>query len=132
MADAQRRILIVGRDEHDAKKLAHILQHSNYEVAVSDDQYGAVKTANEGAVDMIIAEHDREYIDGIELLRRLKQANSDVKVIMLSRLLDMDTYLNVMNQGCDDCLEKSCDREEVLRVVECVLKRRVETQSGVN
>ena len=131
MADAQKRILIVGHDTHDSQRLAHLLKNYDYQVIVSNSRSVALKSAGKGEVDMVIADHDRD-VNGVDLASELKRTNAGVKVVMRSNLLDLETYLEVMNHGCDDCLEKSCPQEELLRVVGCVLKSRVEAQSGVN
>ena len=131
MADTRKRILIVESNPHDAQKLAGILADCDYQVTLADNRNLALKTAGEGSVDMVIADHDR-HINGIDLTREIKRTNADVKVVMMSDTLDLDTYLKVMNHGCDDCLEKSCKKEELLRVVGCVMKHRVEAHSGMN
>ena len=131
MADAQKRILIVGSNSHDTRRLAGFLADCDDQVTLADDRNLALKTVNEGSVDMVIADHDRR-INGIDLVGELKRVNTDVKVVMLSDMLDLDTYLEVMNHGCDDCLEKSCEKEELLRVVGSVLKHHVEAHSGMN
>ena len=131
MADAQKRILIVGHDTHDSRRLAHFLENYDYQVVVSNSWSVALKSAGNGKVDMVIADHDRD-VNGVNLARELKRTNAGIKIVMRSNLLDLETYLKVMNHGCDDCLEKSCTQEELLRVVGCVLKNRVEAHSGVN
>jgi len=132
MAVAVKHILLVGRDTEDANKLARLLAKSNYQVTVVEDENEALGTVLERDVDLVITDHDNEFIDGIHLTRQLKQANTEVKIVMVSRLLDLDTYLRVMNEGCYDCLEAPFKTEELLRVVENALHRAAEIRSGLN
>jgi len=132
MAVAVKHILIVGRDTEDANQLAHLLAQSRYEVTVVDDPSEALGAVLERGVDLVITDHDNEFIDGVHLTRQLRQANNEVKIVMVSRLLDLDTYLRVMNEGCYDCLEAPCKAEDLLRVVGNALNRAAEVQSGLN
>lgn len=132
MAVAIKRILIIGRDIEDAGKLASLLANSNYQVTVVKNENEVLGSVEGGDVDLVIADHDREFINGINLTRQIKQANSNTRVVMVSRLLDLETYLQIMNEGCFDCLELPTKAEEVLRVVESALTCVAEANSGLN
>lgn len=134
MADTPKRILIVGRDSEDSGRLARLLSNSNsnYQVSVAEDEANALCTIQEGLVDLVITDHDNKSINGIHLTQRVVQSNAKVKVVMVSRLLDLDTYLQVMNEGCYDCVEAPYKVEDVLRVVQCALNRAAGVHSGLN
>lgn len=122
MTVATKHILVVGRDSDDAARLARMLEESNYDVTLASDPALALESVQGGGVDLVITDHDEESINGINLLLALKQINPGVKVVMVSRLMDLDTYLKVMNLGCEDALEMPFQVSEMLRVVENALK----------
>lgn len=132
MADTPKRILIVGRDSEDSSRLASLLTNSHYQVSVAEDEANALCTIQEGLVDLVITDHDNESLNGIHLTQQVVQTNAKVKVVMVSRLLDLDTYLQVMNEGCYDCLEAPCKVEDVLRVVERAFEKAAAMQTGMN
>jgi len=132
MEVAIKRILIVGRDSEDSSRLARLLTHSKYHVTVVEDQNTAVGAVQAGDVDLVITDHDNKSINGVNLVKQLKQANTDIRVVMVSRLLDLETYLDVMNEGCYDCLEAPCKVEDVLRVVERAFEKAAAMQTGMN
>ncbi len=130
MAAPRTRIMIVDADAEHGANLARALRERNYEVATTRSCDEVLRSAAEGKFDLVLTDHSHPEIDGIELTRKVKSTGRDLKVVFFSDALDLDMYIKEMNCGAEDCLEKPCKPEEVLRVIETSLRRKVDGQSG--
>lgn len=62
------------------------------------------------------------YINGLELVKRIKKYNTDAKVFILSADLNIDTIMTAYDIGCDDYLKKPFDIRELLAKIDIVKK----------
>ncbi len=118
METTRKTILIIDSDSRHSANLAGILQKKGYQVRRAWDPDEAVESALHGGVELVLTDHNAPAIDGIGLTRKLKNAGRGVHVIFFSESLDLDMYLAAMNNGAEDCLEKPCKPDELLRAVE--------------
>ena len=130
MAAPRTRIMIVDADAEHGARLAKLLRDQNYDVETTRSCDDVLYSAAKGKFDLVLTDHSRPEIDGIELTRKVKSTGRDVKVVFFSNALDLDMYIQEMNCGAEDCLEKPCRPEEVLRVIETSLHRKVDAQGG--
>ena len=71
-------------------------------------------------------------MDGLEVLRRVKEAHPDVDVIMVTGLSQIDTAVQAMKLGAFDYLSKPFDPDELQLVVKRALERRALLQENLN
>ena len=122
METVHNTILIIDSDSHHCANMAGILQKKGYQVRRAGDPDEAVENARHGEVNLVLTDHNAPVIDGIGLTRRLKNTGRDVHVIFFSESLDLDMYLEAMNSGAEDCLEKPCKPDDLLRAVESLIR----------
>ena len=118
MSAMKRSVVIVDSDESHGLRLASALRKRNFHVRLTDNPNQAISEAERGGIDFVLTDHKMPRINGIELTRRLKNRNADVGVLFFSQDLDLEMYIEEMNCGAEDCLEKPCDTRDVLRVLE--------------
>jgi DNA-binding NtrC family response regulator len=63
-------------------------------------------------------------IDGVEVLRRIKEGHPDVDVIMITGLSEIGTAVQAMKLGAFDYLPKPFDPDELKLVIHRALERR--------
>jgi len=71
-------------------------------------------------------------MDGLEVLRRVKEAHPDIDVIMVTGLSQIDTAVQAMKLGAFDYLPKPFDPDELKLVVHRALERRQLMQENVD
>jgi DNA-binding NtrC family response regulator len=71
-------------------------------------------------------------MDGLEVLRRVKEAHPDVDVIMVTGLSQIDTAVQAMKLGAFDYLSKPFDPDELQLVVKRALERRALLEENLN
>ncbi len=73
-------------------------------------------------VDMIITDINMPFIDGMEMARRIKDTNPDIKVIVLTGYNEFDYAVKGIEVGVEGFILKPIDKEEV----ETVLKKAID------
>lgn len=109
------RVLLVDDEERFVLNLAKLLRGRGFEVATAFDGpagIAAVET-NEG-FDVVLLDVKMPGMDGIEALRRIKEASPDTEVLMLTGHANVETGIEAMREGALDYLMKPCDIEDLV------------------
>ncbi|MGD9123647.1 MAG: sigma-54 dependent transcriptional regulator [Desulfarculaceae bacterium] len=117
------RILVVDDEQHVRRVLEVMLKRSGYEVHTAEGgQAGLDKFAGE-IYDLVILDLRMPDLDGISVLSRIRQAEPDQTVLMITAYASVETALEAMKQGAFDYIGKPFKEEEILLVVEKALER---------
>jgi len=73
--------------------------------------------------DIIILDLMLPDIDGLEVLRRLRDSRVETPVLILSGLTESETKVKGLASGADDYLTKPFDRAELLARIQAVVRR---------
>lgn len=121
--EAMSRILVVDDDDTVAEVVTSYLQAAGMDVERCVDGLSAVDRAVATAPDLIVLDLMLPGIDGIEVLRRLRQRAVTSPVIMLTALGDSDDRIRGLEVGADDYLTKPFSPRELVLRVQSVLRR---------
>lgn len=119
-----KRIQIVDDDPADAKQLQSILTTSGYEVQVTSDCEAFLAGIATLDATLVILDLRMPGMGGLEVLKRLASARSDIPVIMVSGRGDIRSAVKAIKAGAADFLEKPVDPEELVEVVKRVSGRQ--------
>lgn len=78
------KILLAEDEKELSRALTAILEHSKYSVDAAYNGLEALELANNNAYDAMIFDIMMPKMDGIELLRRLRESGNYTPVIMLT------------------------------------------------
>src|SRR5437763_16525819 len=78
------RILIVDDEESTRELFAELLQRWGYEVDQTADGHGALKLAAETHPDVIISDLVMPKLDGLALVRALREEQRDTQVVIVT------------------------------------------------
>jgi DNA-binding NtrC family response regulator len=118
------RILIVDDEEIVIKSCLRILAGDEFEVESVQDGREALKKIEENPYDVVILDIMMPNIDGLEVLRRVKETHPNVDVIMITGLSQVDTAVQAMKLGAFDYISKPFEPDELKLVVYRALERR--------
>ena len=101
-----------------------------YKLAVAKDGREGFEIATEIIPDLIISDVMMPFMNGFELLKKLRsdEHTSHIPVIMLTAKTDMDSKLQGIQSGADAYLEKPFNIEELQTRVEKLLELRKNLQ----
>src|SRR5215471_6363935 len=110
-------------DDHDVIELvAPVLESEGYNVVAYPDGPAALNGFKELQPDLVILDIRMPQMDGIELLRRLRQ-KSDMPVTLLTGRLDETDELIGLRIGADDFIRKPFSLRVLIERVRTVLRR---------
>ncbi len=118
-----KRILIIEDEEKIARFLQLELEHEGYTVDLAQDGRSGLDRALQGAYALIILDVMLPSLNGMEVLRRLRQT-SDVPVIMLTAKDDTMDKVMGLDIGADDYVTKPFVIEELLARIRVAFKHK--------
>ncbi len=127
MALDKKCILIVDDEENSRTGLSKILARSGYEVVTAGDGKEALDKVTEIDCHLVITDMKMPNMGGIELLKQVKKLKPNIGVIMVTAYGEVDSYLEAMNLGAFEYLNKPLRVDELKRVISKVL---AEQQGG--
>lgn len=129
------RILVVEDEEALALKLERALVRAEHEVKRLGDGPGALAEAKERRYDLVLLDVNLPGFDGFEVLRQLREAGVDSRIMMLTAQAEIEDRVAGLKGGADDYLTKPFAMEELLARVDALARRggavEVETQLEV-
>ena len=100
------RILVVEDEFSLADIIATKLRKEKYNVDISLDGEDGLDNALRGVYDLIILDIMLPKINGIEILKEIRDNNIDTKVIMLTAKSSLDDKLIGFENGANDYITK--------------------------
>ncbi len=116
-------ILVVEDEKHMAVSLSTLLS-PEYQVATAETGSAGVELATSKSVDIILLDLMLPDISGIEVLKRVKNADPAPEVIVITAVRDVKTAVEAMKLGAFDYIEKPFDGEELLLTISKALERQ--------
>ena len=117
------KVLIVDDEEAVVKALAGALEDEGYGCVVAKDGREALEVFMRERPDVALLDVWMPDMDGLEVLKRIKEVDSECPVIMISGHATVATAVKAMKMGAIDFLEKPLSIEALLLTVERALRR---------
>lgn len=115
----EKTILLVDDEAGIRKVLAISLTDSGYTVHTAENGQQALRVFKKIAPSIVLTDIKMPDMDGIELLRRIKEENPDTEVIMFTGHGDMDLAIKSLKYDATDFVTKPINDD----VLEIALKR---------
>ncbi len=106
-------ILVVDDQESIRESLAEMLQLSGHSVRTAKDGIEAVKSVKQDEVDLVISDVRMPGMDGIALLREVKNINPDILFILMTAYGTVDSAVGAIKLGAEDYIIKPFDLLEM-------------------
>jgi two-component system response regulator ChvI len=116
-------IALVDDDKNILASVSMLLEQEGYHVRTFTDGAAALTALTTTPPDMAILDIKMPRMDGLELLRRLRQANEALPVIFLTSKDEEIDELMGLNAGADDYIRKPFSQRLLLERVRAVLRR---------
>jgi DNA-binding NtrC family response regulator len=118
------RILVVDDEANARAALAEILRQEGFNVETAADGFKALARMEEFGPDVVLTDLKMPGMDGVELLRKVRDAESEVPVVLMTAFGAVETAVSAMREGAADYLTKPLNTDELLVVLERALERR--------
>jgi two-component system OmpR family response regulator len=117
------RILVVEDDSVLAAALTRALNQAAYAVDLADNGDAANLALDAASYDLVVLDLALPKVDGLNVLRRLRDRRSRVPVLILSARDSLDDRVKGLDLGADDYMTKPFDLPEFEARVRALMRR---------
>ncbi len=122
------QILVVDDDLDLLEELTHVLQEEKYKVDTAADGEQALDKLFEHLYDIVLLDIMLPKIDGLTVLKEMRQNQINTPVLMLTAKGDVDDKIKGLDSGADDYLAKPFDMAELMARIRALLRRSGENK----
>ena len=117
-------LLIVDDDATIRESLADALADEGFSVRTADSAESALAVIGAGGVDVVLSDIKMPGLDGIALLRLLRERGTGIDVVLMTAFDDMPTVVAGMREGALEFLVKPLELVALRRVLAAVFSDR--------
>jgi DNA-binding NtrC family response regulator len=118
------QILIVDDEDIVLRSCQRILRGEEYGIDVARDGFEALAMVGEKDYDVLVLDIMMPKMDGIEVLRRVKESHPEIEVLMITGLNEIGTAVKAMKLGAFDYLPKPFEPDGLKQAVARAFERR--------
>lgn len=108
------KILVVDDEQGIRAALGQLLEYEGYDVRTAKSATEGLAEFEKWRPELVFMDVKMAGMDGIEALRRIKQIDSSVSVVMISGHATIQTAVEATQLGAYDILEKPLDTDRIL------------------
>ncbi len=117
------RVLVIEDDRETAAFLQKSLKESGHTADLAEDGEGGLSMARGGGYDILIVDRMLPQLDGLTVVKTLRQEEDRTPALILSALGDVDDRVKGLRAGGDDYLTKPYAYTELLARIEALARR---------
>ncbi|MGH1363591.1 MAG: sigma-54-dependent transcriptional regulator [Calditrichia bacterium] len=107
------RVMVVDDEENIREVLSNYLESLGYEVVTATDGQNALDNFEAGSFDLIVSDLLMPAIDGLELLKQIREKDKDVIFLMITGYPSIETAVEAIKKGAYDYITKPFHMEDV-------------------
>ncbi len=111
------KILVVDDEVKECELLKRFLERKGYEVIISNSGMHALEKVKSKKPDIILLDIIMPEMDGIEVLRRIREFDKDVCIIMVTVVNDKSTGMEALKIGADEYITKPVNLNYLDKVI---------------
>jgi DNA-binding response OmpR family regulator len=125
MAAKQRlNVRVVDRDEASNIELKDFLTKEGYQAAVLTEPDQVVEEVKQGRFQMVLLDVSPPADPGVELLQKVRAADSDICVIALTAAPSVPVAVRTLKSQAFDYLQKPLEMDELRAVIQAAIREK--------
>jgi DNA-binding response OmpR family regulator len=120
----QLNVLVVDRDEGSNVQIKDYLTTEGYQAEVVTDAEQVVEEIKGGRFQLVILDVSPPEERGVDLLERIRSADSDICVIAMTEMPTVETAVRTLKSQAFDYLQKPLELEELHAVVQAAIREK--------
>ena len=114
----QWKILVVDDDVSITRSIKRILETGDYKVSSADTGERGLRLLEKSDFDLLLLDLRLGSMDGLEVLKQVKEQNPDQLVIMITGFANVSSAVEAMKRGAYDYIQKPFSADELGLAVE--------------
>ena len=117
-------ILVVDDGQSQREMLRDFLRSEGHTVTEADNGEKALNTVLGGHFDLILLDYKMPGMDGLQVLKEVKQINPEIDVIIITAYGTIETAVEALKAGAIDYITKPVELDELIILVNRIAERR--------
>ena len=118
------RILVIDDEEEIRESLKRFLEYDGYECLSAPSGQTGLARVEQGDPDLVFLDIKMPGMDGLEVLRRIREKDESLPVVVISGHGDVGTAVEATKLGAFDFLEKPLESKRVTVTIRNALRQR--------
>ncbi len=114
----QKTILLADDDDNLRRVLEYQLTEAGFEIQTAKDGAEALDIFGRNDFDCVITDLRMPKLSGLEFLEKIKSADAEIPVIVITAFGEVETAVTAMKAGAFDYINKPFNRDEILLTIE--------------
>ncbi len=131
MSKKSTRILVVDDEEIVRESLSGWLEKDGHTIGTAANGLAALQALEEKPWSILLVDLKMPGIDGLEVLRRVKEKHPETAILIMTAYATVDTAVKAMKLGAFDYIVKPFDPEEVSLIVEKIVAQQALVRENV-
>ena len=119
------RVLVID-DEAGPRESLRMILKDTYNVTLAENPIQGLKLADQQRPDVVFLDIKMPEMDGTEVLRRIKEIDPDIEVVMFTAFAAVDSAQLALRYGAIDYLTKPFSVQDIADVAERAARRRTD------
>jgi DNA-binding NtrC family response regulator len=111
------KVLVIDDEKIALRNLEHVLKKEGYDVKTTLSGQHALRLLDNTTFDVVLTDLKMEKVDGMQILRRIKELVPETEVIMITGYATIESAINAMKHGAYHYIAKPFKLDEVKMVV---------------
>ncbi|EAJ7694401.1 response regulator transcription factor [Campylobacter jejuni] len=125
--ECKELIILVVEDEIKTREsLINVLSERFSKVIGAQNGDEGLKKFKKFKPDLVITDIAMPIMDGLDMVREIKEISDDVPIVVLSAYSEKERLLRSIDIGIDKYLIKPVDIEELFKVLDCLVGEKIE------
>jgi len=107
------RILVVDDEAAMRESLMDWLMEDDYEVSAASNGENAISIVQDKDFEVVLLDLKMPGMDGLETMKRIKEINPEIEIVMMTAYATVDTAVQAMKVGAFDYMVKPFDPDEI-------------------
>lgn len=118
----KKKIIVIDDESAIRESLKGVLEDEGFEIITAEDGESGIRLVRENIPDLVLLDIWMKGIDGIEVLKRLKEELPFIPVIIMSGHGTIDVAVSATKLGAFDFIEKPISLERLFLLIENAIK----------
>lgn len=119
---SQIKILLVDDQPDFLEPISFVLKAKGYEILQANNGEEAIKTIKSGQPHIVFLDVKMPIMGGVETLRRIREFDKEIPVVMLTGLPDEESLSEARQLGISGFFPKRGDLEQLGNIIETILR----------
>jgi DNA-binding response OmpR family regulator len=116
----KRKILIVDDDKDIVSIVTTMLEDRGWDILAAYGGAAALEIVSTDLPDVILLDIMMPEMNGIEVLKKIRKIDTNARIIMITAFGDVESYLDSMELGAYEYINKPFETKELLQMIEKV------------